>query len=305
MCRIWYNNTPNAGIVLANTLLQASIKNCTNLKYLCTYNSMRHGGLSGQMVDLTQCTELERLRSRGNNCGYKLGSKVKIAMLDNDSTRGFDCSEASSIEEIDMTWGSLNNESLKTLCESLQDKTSLRILNITANSITDVGSLSLLSNVGLEKLIADRNGYSGFSDISSLEGLTSLEYINLSGQYVSDLSPIKNLVNLKYLDITDNRVSDISCLTDMSLLEEAYLKGNSINNIFSLSGKNNLKTLNLENNSLSEIFYDNGNVYYTSDILYELNSGQSGKLTKLYINGNNLSETDVLLDLKWDEKSGF
>lgn len=305
LCRIWYNNTPNAGIVLANTLLQASIGNCKNLKYLCTYNSTRHGGLAGQMVDLSQCEKLERLKSRGNSCGYKLGPSVKSAMLDMDGTRGFDCSKASSIQKIEITWASLDNASLKTLCEGLKNNKTLRTLNIRANNLTDISPLSLLKNTGITYLRASRNGYSGFYSIDSLRELTTLEHIDIAGQYISDLSPIENLVDLKYLDVSDNKISDISCLNNMPLLEEIYLQGNSINNIYSLIGKNNLKVLNLENNSLTDMFYESGSVYYTSDILYDLNIGKNGLLTKLYLLGNNLSETDVLLDLEWEERSGF
>ena len=305
MCRLWYNCTPNAGIVLANTLLQASIQNYTNLEYLCTYNSMRHGGLTGQIVDLSQCAKLEKMRSRGNSCGYKLGPAVKSAMLDNDGTFGFDCSEADTIQEINVTWTSLNNASLKTLCEGLKDNKTLKILNIKANSLTDISPLALLKDVGITSLIAENKGYSKFSNIDSLRELTTLEYLDLDGQNISDLSPIENLINLKYLDVSNNKISDISYLKNMSLLEEVYLQGNSINNIYSLVGKNNLKILNLENNSLTDMFYEKGNVYYTTDIFYELNSGRNGSLKNLYISGNNLSETDVLFDVSWEEKSGF
>lgn len=303
MCKVWYNNVPNAGIVMANKKLQASIGDCTDLKYLCTYNSQRHGGLGGQMVDLSKCQQLERLQSRGNSCGYKLGPKVESAVLDNDGTRGFDCSEASSIKELNITWTSLNNESLKTLCEGLQNNTTLRTLNIKANRLSDVSPLSLLKNTGITSLIASRNGYTGFSNISSLRELKTLEYIDLQDQLVTDLSPISSLVNLKYLNVSGNKISDISCLQNMPNLEEVYLKGNSVNNIFSLKDKNKLKILNLENNSLTDMFYNNSQIYYTSDILFDLN--KNGSLSQLFLQGNGLTETDVLLDLEWEETSGF
>lgn len=65
---------------------------------------------------------------------------------------------------------------------------------------------------------ADYNQGHGFrqmdiTDITPLESLTKLTYIDLSGNRISDISPIENLKNVKTLYINDN------CITNLNVLD--------------------------------------------------------------------------------------
>lgn len=58
------------------------------------------------------------------------------------------------------------------------------------------------------------------SDLSFLEPLTELKYLNISECKVTDLSFIKNMNSLEELDITGTDITDLSLLLDLPSLQK-------------------------------------------------------------------------------------
>ncbi len=69
------------------------------------------------------------------------------------------------------------------------------------------------------------------SDISTLQGLTSLKRLNLESTQVSDLSPLQNLTSLMRLDLERTQVSDLSPLRGLTHLERLDLGGAQVSDL--------------------------------------------------------------------------
>lgn len=126
-------------------------------------------------------------------------------------------------------------------------------------------------------------------DIGALSSLTKLNYLNLNNNAIVDLSPLRNLINIESLCLNNN---------------------NNISDIYYLSNMKKINYLNLQNNALNDFSYykdESGRSvgYEVMDVFYDLNYTKKGALKNLYISGNTFDDTEILLDLPWDAKSGF
>ena len=66
------------------------------------------------------------------------------------------------------------------------------------------------------------------SDLSPLEGLSNLRWVNLYDNNISDASPLAALDNLRWLDLSENAVADVSALTSLPNLTWIGLIGNTL-----------------------------------------------------------------------------
>ncbi len=107
----------------------------------------------------------------------------------------------------------------------------------------------LLSNVDDLSLYSDGNN---ISDISPLEGWTSLEYLDVSAN-INDISVLSSLSGLKEISLKNGQISDISVLSNMTQLKKIDLSNNQISDISPLESLTNLKTLSIKNNNISDI----------------------------------------------------
>ena len=81
--------------------------------------------------------------------------------------------------------------------------TSLNVLHLDSNSISDISPLS-----GLTSLTGLNLGYNSVSDISALSGMTKLKILALHNNLVSDVSALSGMTNLKQLGLYKNLISD-------------------------------------------------------------------------------------------------
>ena len=88
----------------------------------------------------------------------------------------------------------------------------------------------------------------GIQSIEGLEYAIHLEKVKLSDNEISDLSPLQGLTKLVYLDLHRNRITDISPLSGLVNLEFLDLYNNWIENVKPLSTLVNLKFLDLHYN---------------------------------------------------------
>ena len=128
--------------------------------------------------------------------------------------------------------------------------------------IHDLTGLEFATNLtrldlGTERVNREDVNSNLISDFSILSSLTSLEQLDLGGNYLSDISPLisflSSLTSLTTLDLSDNSISDISPLSSLTSLERLYLSDNSISDISSLSSLTSLERLTLSLNSISDI----------------------------------------------------
>ena len=88
------------------------------------------------------------------------------------------------------------------------------------------------------------------SDITVLENLTKLTYLNLKDNEVSNVTALGNLTKLTYLNLRYNEISDITALGSLTKLTELWMADNNISDVSSLSNLKKLKKLGLANNPI-------------------------------------------------------
>ena len=93
----------------------------------------------------------------------------------------------------------------------------------------------------------------GISNLSSLEGLTALRVLDLSGNSIVSIAPLASLTGLEELHLDGNAIDDVSALAGLTALRVLDLSGNNIADISVLAGCAQLQQLNLSNNALQSI----------------------------------------------------
>ena len=92
------------------------------------------------------------------------------------------------------------------------------------------------------------------SDVSALENLTKLTYLDLGANWrISDVSPLKNLTNLTFLNLRGNGISDVSSLSGLTKLLDLDLHVNQLSDITPLKNLTNLMFLGMRGNELSDV----------------------------------------------------
>jgi Leucine-rich repeat (LRR) protein/putative cell wall-binding protein len=123
--------------------------------------------------------------------------------------------------------------------------------------------------------------YNQISNIEPIKGLTNLYSLELNGNIISNIEPLQGLTNLYSLQVNDNLISNIEPLQGLTNLIILDLSKNQISNIESLKGLTELVGLSLADNQIINI-----------DPLRKLT-----KLTRLYIPGNQIINLGPLREL--------
>jgi len=93
---------------------------------------------------------------------------------------------------------------------------------------------------------------SGIKDLSGIENLTNLVYLDLDWSPLEDISQLSQLTNLTTLKLYNNKISDLSPLHGLINLKILLLSDNKISDVNALKGLTNLKTLDLRRNLVSD-----------------------------------------------------
>ncbi|NVJ86788.1 MAG: leucine-rich repeat domain-containing protein [Algoriphagus sp.] len=111
---------------------------------------------------------------------------------------------------------------------------------------TDSINLDLLYRfVSIDSL--DLSGTDSLLDLSPLESLRDLRYVDLSNTRIMDLGPISNVTFLEYLDVSNTPTADIQFIKYSDRLQSLDLSGTQIQEIDELQNLKSLKTLKLVN----------------------------------------------------------
>lgn len=126
-----------------------------------------------------------------------------------------------SLEILDLSGNSISDLTF------IKPLINLKSLNISGNNISDLSPLSVLIN--LTTLNASSSQSSTFKSLLStltnkiinvepIASLVNLVELNLSGNDIVDITPLVNLLKLESLDISSNKISNISSLNVLTLL---------------------------------------------------------------------------------------
>ena len=131
--------------------------------------------------------------------------------------------------------------------------TSLRVLDLTGNSITNLTPL-----VGLPSLTHIFLTDNQVVDLTPLTGITTLRGISLANNKVVSLAPlVGHLPNLTKLDLWRNKLTDISPLAGLTTLVWLDLRENQISDTTALKSLTNLTGLALDNNPIGTEGFSN------------------------------------------------
>ena len=198
---------------------------------------------------------------------------------------------AINLKSLTLGWlKALNIESLEKYI--IDELPSIYQLELSGNSATD--RVSILKDLkGIEKFTNLKKLTAYYTaanlDISAIKSCTTLETVRLTNCNINSLNGIEGLKNLKTLTINNNNISALKSLESLK----------------------NLTSLNLENNAISDTssYIDTDGstkTYRNLDILAGLHTSRGGKLTELYLAGNdNIIDYSPVSSLSWSAKSGF
>lgn len=136
-----------------------------------------------------------------------------------DSTRKID-GEYYNISEREMSLCLMTTDGT----EQLTDFTRLEKLTVTPYKYAAAGALKM-GDEAYDASVKERaedvySDCTDLSDLSFLEPLTGLKYLNISECKVTDLSFVKNMNSLEELDITGTNITDLSPLLDLPSLQK-------------------------------------------------------------------------------------
>ncbi|MCL1919012.1 MAG: protein kinase [Peptococcaceae bacterium] len=150
---------------------------------------------------------------------------------------------------LDLSNQGITDEDLATMVKKKEIPKHVTQLNLSSNSITDIGSLKTLTQ--LTELTLDSND---IQDITFLTSLTHLTRLSLNeNENLSDISPLQSLTHLTVLQLKGTLVRDLTPLAEMTHLEKLQLAYTPIQDITPLTSLTNLTMLVLSATGVSDI----------------------------------------------------
>uniref|UniRef100_A0A1I8BVJ3 LRRCT domain-containing protein n=1 Tax=Meloidogyne hapla TaxID=6305 RepID=A0A1I8BVJ3_MELHA len=236
-------------------------------------------------------------------------SKIKLDKLTIvDSSVGIIRKDAFSNVENNLKELSLRNNIIKTIDEKIfLNLTSLKLLDLSGNKLSQLKHVHFSKLVNLETLLLDYNqinsfDYDIFNSLTKLrtlsisnnrltkitkdvfKNLQNLESLNLQNNFIESIDDdsFSYLLSLKHLDISNNKIGKLK-IANLAKLETLFLSNNLIEQIedINLQNLSNLITLHLENNKISKISNEDFKFLKKSQKLYSL-----------ILDGNNISWID-------------
>lgn len=259
------------------TSLTARVKGIRDIEDLRYFTALEELDLYGnQITDLSPLGGLSKLKKlnisrnytglfdKFGGTGMSLQGISSLVLLENLEADGNGITDLSPIADlVNLKYLSLSENSI-TSVEALSKLTQLTTLYMGRNQISDISplagltelkTLSLESNCSSE---LDANGneiWKGLSDITAVEGLTSLTWLNISHNIITSIEPASSLFYLEYLNAASNNIADIEymrgsrvrvlnleynrlsrydAILEMDRLEEIMYQGNPNNDVLAL-----------------------------------------------------------------------
>lgn len=90
-------------------------------------------------------------------------------------------------------------------------------------------------------------------DVSPLQHLINLNYLEIYNNQIQDIGPLKHLTNLTWLTLSNNQIQDISPLQHLTKLEIVDLRQNPIQDLTPLKSSKNLHSLYLDKRQIERL----------------------------------------------------
>lgn len=234
-------------------------------------------------------------------------------------------SEIRETTELDLSSAEIQN------LKGLSNFYKLAILNISNNKISDDSEIAYLTDLenlnfannqlnnhysSIEKLTKlvtlDLSG-NNIQDLNSLDKyITNLEVegddpeltnLTLANNEISDLKTLEKLTTLQVLNISSNNIEDISCIGNNTNMNNLNISGNNIEDISIISNLRNIKTLIMSNCNLIHDIRPISNLSLTTldisgNMIEDITpiSNQTA-LEYLYMNDNKISDINSIEDI--------
>ena len=204
---------------------------------------------------------------------------------------------------------------------ALEGMHSVRVLDLTENSIGSLYSLAKIGMDSLEELYLGHNAltnlaelrnfpslkildlsYNAIANASGISSCTSLERLNLSHNRMSSVTPLSALTNLVWFDGSFNKVTEVDMMAPCTKLQSFIMTDNKLESVDFLAGCPELRELIIDNNDVvkTPAFPKDCPLENFSAIHNFLNdlSGLSGLSHLKMVNAdyNNISDISVLKD---------
>ena len=151
--------------------------------------------------------------------------------------------------------------------EPLRRLSTLRVLDLSNNSISSISAISALR--ALDELYLGHNAlttvpilrdmntlrildlsYNAIENAGGLSACPTIERLNLSHNRLKTVTPLSALVNLVWLDVSNNAVSDTAPLTPCTKLESFFMSENKLTEVDFLGGCPKLLEVNIDYNDV-------------------------------------------------------
>ncbi len=119
-----------------------------------------------------------------------------------------------------------------TLTDALQITTIYGV----ERGVTDLSGMEALANLKYINL-----DYSRISSLAPIANLDKLNGLQVSGNNISSLAPIANLVGLQYVDLSYNPITNITPLSGLTMIYSLDLSGLDLTNLGPLNAMNDLE----------------------------------------------------------------
>ena len=131
-------------------------------------------------------------------------------------------------------------------CTLLATLTTLIAGNASISDLTGLQNLTALEWLDLE--------VNNITDVGPISGLVALERLDLAGNSISDVAPVRDLTQLTYLDLGENTaITDLGPVSGLTALIELGCYRCSVDDIAVVSGLTALTVLDLWANPVADI----------------------------------------------------
>jgi hypothetical protein len=158
--------------------------------------------------------------------------------------------EFDNFDPLDVTTVDINTDGLQSISD-INSLTSLTVLRLYRNQLTDIGDLSGLTSLTVLSVFENQ-----LTDIGDLSGLTSLTVLSLHTNQLTDVGDLSGLTSLTDLRLYNNQLTDIGDLSGLTSLTNLQLYNNNLTDIGGL-GSTSLTTIRLDTNALTQASVDN------------------------------------------------
>ena len=305
-----------SGLVVDNVNILKYLENLEDLEFLYMSQNTKSVGDISFILDLKN-TNLKSISIDGIVANIYLPNTIEniyesnggIPIISENSTK---------LNSLMHTWARGDMLLKKEFFKSLKNAPNLQRLKIEQTKILDINSVSdivydnLPSVTELSLSGLSPNARSAkISNLVGIEKFTGLQTLTVN--YISenlDISAIKNCPTLENVSLSYANINSLNGIESLTNLKTLTINNNNITALKPLENLKNLTSLNLENNAIADTasYVENGETktYRNLDILAGLHTSKGGKLTTLYLAGNdNIIDYSPVSSLNWSNKSGF